>query len=98
PRLMWPGLGIALYALAAATLITFGIPSAILWWSDVDAASRILFGWSAWLGIGWATLVLGGLFINAGIVAALSWKIAFVRDLEDQRRLRWFFAGSIVSV
>jgi serine/threonine protein kinase len=98
PRLIWPGLGIVLYALGATTLATFGIPSLILWWSDVDAASRILFGWSAWLGIGWAAFVLAGVLINAGIVVVLVWKLAFVRDPEDQRRLRWLFAGCIVSV
>jgi len=84
PRLMWPRLGIVLYALGATTLATFGIPSAILWWSDVDVASRILLGWGPWLGIGWAASVLGALLINLGIVAVLIWKLTFVRDLDDR--------------
>lgn len=97
PRLLWPGLGIVLYAVGATTLVTFGIPNAILWWNDADVASRILFGWSAWISFGWAALILGGVLINAGIVGLLAWKLAFVRDPEDRRRLRWFFAGSIVA-
>jgi serine/threonine protein kinase len=98
PRLIWPGLGIVLYAVGATSLATFGIPNAILWWSDVDVASRILIGWSAWLGFGWAAFVLGGLLINAGILGLLVWKLVYVRDPEDRRRLRWFFAGSIVAL
>jgi eukaryotic-like serine/threonine-protein kinase len=97
PRLLWPGLGIVVYAMAALTLATFAIPSAILWWSDVDVAARILFGWSSWLAVGSASLVFTGLLVSAGAIAVLGWKLAFVHNAEERRRLRWLFVGSIVA-
>ena len=97
PRFLWPGFGIVVYAMAALTLATFAIPSAILWWSDVDVASRILFGWSSWLAIGSASLVFTGLLVSAGAIAVLGWKLAFVRNAEERRRLRWLFVGCIVA-
>jgi hypothetical protein len=98
PRALWPGFGIFMYAAAAATFATFGIPSAILWWSDVDVASRFLFDWSPLIAVGWAASILTSLLSNVGIVVVLSWKLAFVRDTDDQRRLRWVFVGCIVAI
>jgi serine/threonine protein kinase len=97
PRLLWPGFGTVVYVMGALTLATFAIPSAILWWSDVDVASRILFGWSSWLAIGSASLVFTGLLASAGGIAVLGWKLALVRNAEERRRLRWLFVGCIVA-
>jgi len=97
PRILWPGLGTILYMLAAATVVTFGVPGAILWWTDADVASRILFGSTWWFAGGPMLRTVTELLTSLGILAVLGWKLAFVRDPAEQRRLRWLTRSGLIA-
>lgn len=95
PRVISPGLVIVVYGLGVATVGTFGIANAIVWWSDVDVASQFLFRWPSYFDAGWKLRIATELLVSAGALIVLGWKVAFVRDAKERQRLRWLFAGCI---
>jgi hypothetical protein len=97
PRLISPGLVIVVYALGLATVVTYGIPNAILWWNDVDVASQILFRWSSVFAVGLTVRTVTMLVVSAGALFVVGWKLVLVRNAEERRRLRWLFAGCIAG-
>ena len=89
----WSVLTTSLYALTFASLLMYGIPSALLYWMHAGVAAATVIEWAWLFAIGRPLQDMTLMLAAAGTSAVLVRNVRQVREFEVRKRVRWALYG-----